>query len=121
MKIDLSGKLAIVSGSTAGIGLGISKALAECGATVVVIGRDTAKVEQIKRIAAAHGVSIKAAALQFSLANPAVAAAIPGASRPERIAEDISALAEVVPAAFWQDLRDARLVSERAPLPIIGA
>jgi NAD(P)-dependent dehydrogenase (short-subunit alcohol dehydrogenase family) len=46
MKIDLSGKLAIVSGSTAGIGLGISKALAECGATVVVIGRDTAKVEQ---------------------------------------------------------------------------
>jgi NAD(P)-dependent dehydrogenase (short-subunit alcohol dehydrogenase family) len=46
MKIDLSGKLAIVSGSTAGIGLGISKALAESGATVVVIGRETAKVEQ---------------------------------------------------------------------------
>ncbi|MGH8374783.1 MAG: SDR family NAD(P)-dependent oxidoreductase, partial [Pseudomonas sp.] len=46
MKIDLSGKLAIVSGSTAGIGLGISQALAEAGATVVVIGRDTAKVEQ---------------------------------------------------------------------------
>jgi NAD(P)-dependent dehydrogenase (short-subunit alcohol dehydrogenase family) len=46
MKIDLTGKLAIVSGSTAGIGLGISKALAECGATVVVIGRDSAKVEQ---------------------------------------------------------------------------
>lgn len=46
MKIDLTGKLAIVSGSTAGIGLGISKALAECGATVVVIGRDSGKVEQ---------------------------------------------------------------------------
>jgi NAD(P)-dependent dehydrogenase (short-subunit alcohol dehydrogenase family) len=47
MKIDLSGKLAIVSGSTAGIGLGIR--LAESGATVVVIGRDTAKVEQAWR------------------------------------------------------------------------
>ncbi len=46
MKIDLTGKLAIVSGSTAGIGLGISKALASCGATVVVIGRDTTKVDQ---------------------------------------------------------------------------
>ncbi|MFU2330563.1 SDR family NAD(P)-dependent oxidoreductase [Pseudomonas sp. NFX98] len=46
MKIDLSGKLAIVTGSTAGIGLGISKALAESGATVVVIGRETSKVEQ---------------------------------------------------------------------------
>jgi NAD(P)-dependent dehydrogenase (short-subunit alcohol dehydrogenase family) len=45
MKIDLTGKLAIVSGSTAGIGLGISKALAESGATVVVIGRETARVE----------------------------------------------------------------------------
>lgn len=46
MKIDLTGKLAIVSGSTAGIGLGISKALAASGATVVVIGRETVKVEQ---------------------------------------------------------------------------
>ena len=46
MKIDLSGKLAIVSGSTGGIGLGISQSLAEAGATVVLIGRDTAKVEQ---------------------------------------------------------------------------
>lgn len=46
MKIDLSGKLAIVSGSTGGIGLGISQSLAEAGATVVVIGRDMAKVEQ---------------------------------------------------------------------------
>ena len=46
MKIDLSGKLAIVSGSTGGIGLGISLSLAEAGATVVVIGREAAKVEQ---------------------------------------------------------------------------
>jgi len=46
MKIDLAGKLAIVSGSTAGIGLGISKALAESGATVVVIGRQASKVEE---------------------------------------------------------------------------
>ncbi|WP_095139696.1 SDR family NAD(P)-dependent oxidoreductase [Pseudomonas sp. Irchel s3a10] len=46
MKIDLSGKLAIVSGSTGGIGLGISQSLADAGATVVVIGRETAKVEQ---------------------------------------------------------------------------
>jgi len=46
MKIDISGKVAIVSGSTAGIGLGISQALAQSGATVVVIGRDTGKVDE---------------------------------------------------------------------------
>lgn len=45
MKIDVSGKVAIVSGSTAGIGLGISLALAQSGATVVVIGRDAGKVD----------------------------------------------------------------------------
>ena len=77
-----------------------------------------AKVEQIKAIAQAFGVSIKAAALQFSLAHPAVAAVIPGASRPGRIAEDVAALSEQIPAAFWQALREARLISDRAPLPV---
>ena len=77
-----------------------------------------AKVEQIKAIAQAFGVSIKAAALQFSLAHPAVAAVIPGASRPGRIAEDVAALSEQIPAAFWQALRGARLISDRAPLPL---
>jgi len=44
-------------------------------------------------------VGVKAAALQFALANPAVAAVIPGASRSERIAEDQAALHAAVPAA----------------------
>ena len=75
------------------------------------------KVEHIKRIAQAHGVNIKAAALQFSLANPAVAAVIPGASRPERIAEDVAALKAVIPAAFWAELRNAKLIAANAPVP----
>jgi D-threo-aldose 1-dehydrogenase len=77
-----------------------------------------AKVAAIKAIADRHGVSMKAAGLQFSLANPAVAAVIPGASRPSRIAEDSAALAEAIPADFWQALRNERLVSEGAPLPL---
>jgi D-threo-aldose 1-dehydrogenase len=76
-----------------------------------------AKVERIKAIAQKHGVSVKAAALQFSLAHPAVAAVIPGASRPERIAEDHAALNEVIPAAFWQEMRAQNLVAADAPLP----
>ena len=53
-----------------------------------------AKVARIKAIADRHGISMKAAGLQFALANPAVAAVIPGASRPGRIAEDRAALEE---------------------------
>jgi D-threo-aldose 1-dehydrogenase len=79
-----------------------------------------AKVEQIKTLAQRHGVSVKAAALQFSLAHPASAAVIPGASRPERIAEDIAALKAVVPGDFWRELREQKLVAANAPLPIGG-
>ncbi|SDS51814.1 D-threo-aldose 1-dehydrogenase [Paenibacillaceae bacterium GAS479] len=77
-----------------------------------------AKVERIKSIALRHGISIKSAALQFVLANPAVAGVIPGASRPERIAEDQAALNEVIPVAFWREMREQQLVAPHAPLPI---
>lgn len=76
-----------------------------------------AKVERIKALAAGHGVSIKAAALQFALAHPATAAVVPGATRPSRIAEDVAALKETVPAAFWTALRDRRLIAADAPTP----
>ncbi|MFE9971802.1 aldo/keto reductase [Streptomyces hirsutus] len=73
------------------------------------------RVERIKTLAAEHGVSIKAAALQFALAHPATAAVIPGATRPSRIAEDIAALSESVPVAFWAALRDEKLIAAHAP------
>ncbi|MFG2357929.1 aldo/keto reductase [Streptomyces sp. NPDC048521] len=77
------------------------------------------KVRRIKELTGRHGVSIKAAALHFSLAHPATAAVVPGATKPSRIAEDLAALGEEVPAAFWTDLRDAGLVSPAAPLPTV--
>ena len=44
MNIDLSGKTAIVTGSTAGISLAIAKGLATAGAMVIVNGRTEAAV-----------------------------------------------------------------------------
>ncbi|MYU56510.1 MULTISPECIES: aldo/keto reductase [Streptomyces] len=75
------------------------------------------RVTRLKDLAAKHGVSVKAAALQFSLAHPVTAAVVAGATKPSRIAEDQAALNETVPAAFWQELRAAGLVSLAAPLP----
>ncbi|AYD00201.1 aldo/keto reductase [Neorhizobium sp. NCHU2750] len=75
------------------------------------------KIARIKAIADRYGISMKAAGLQFSLANPAVAAVIPGASQPSRIAEDSAALKEKVPADFWRELRQEGLVNPAAPLP----
>jgi NAD(P)-dependent dehydrogenase (short-subunit alcohol dehydrogenase family) len=45
MKIDLSDKTAIVTGSTAGIGFAIARGLAGAGARVVVNGRKQAGVD----------------------------------------------------------------------------
>lgn len=75
------------------------------------------KVARLKAIADRHGVTMKAAGLQFALAHPAVAAVIPGASQPGRIAEDRAALQQAVPAEFWRELRAAGLVHPTAPLP----
>jgi D-threo-aldose 1-dehydrogenase len=77
-----------------------------------------AKVERIKAVAQRHHVLIKAAALQFVLAHPATAAVIPGASRPERIAEDHAALSAAIPDDFWREMREQGLVAAGAPLPI---
>jgi D-threo-aldose 1-dehydrogenase len=75
------------------------------------------RVQHIKTIAAQFNVDIKAAALQFSLAHPAVAAVIPGASRPERIAENLALADAQIPADFWLALRKEGLVAANAPLP----
>ncbi len=43
---DLTGRRALITGSSQGIGLALAKGLAEAGAQVVLNGRDGAKLEQ---------------------------------------------------------------------------
>lgn len=55
MNLQLDGKIALVTGSTAGIGLAIASELAQEGARVIVNGRTEKRVhEAIKQIHAAH-------------------------------------------------------------------
>ncbi|MGA5647903.1 aldo/keto reductase [Streptomyces seoulensis] len=79
------------------------------------------KVKRINALAREHGIGVKSAALQFVLAHPAVATVVPGASRPSRIAEDLAALDEPIPTAFWQTLRAEGIVSPEAPIPALPA
>ena len=79
-----------------------------------------ARVDALRAVCAEFNVDIRAVALQFSLAHPAVAAVIPGASQPSRIAENLALVDADIPAAFWQALRTRGLVAVDAPLPQAG-
>lgn len=49
MNIDLTGKTAIVTGSTGGIGLAVAQGLSQAGAAVIVCGRQQQGVDKALR------------------------------------------------------------------------
>ena len=65
----LSGRLALVTGSSAGIGLAIANGLAQAGASVVINGRNADKVEAVAADLKAAGLGAHAAV--FDVTKPA--------------------------------------------------
>src|SRR6202162_3802589 len=58
MDLQLRNKTALVTGSTAGIGLAIAQALVKEGASVIVNGRTQPRVDEaVKKSGAAHGIA----------------------------------------------------------------
>ena len=55
-RFDLSGRTAVVTGSTRGLGRAFAQALAEAGANVVIVGRDASAAEDVSAEIAALGV-----------------------------------------------------------------
>jgi gluconate 5-dehydrogenase len=65
----LDGRLALVTGSSAGIGFALARALAEAGASVVLNGRDIEKLEQAGKVLRAEGLSVHTRS--FDVTQPA--------------------------------------------------
>ena len=73
--------------------------------------------ERLRQVAARHGVDLPAAALQFGMAHPVVAATIPGASSASHLKRNAMLMEIEIPAAFWDELVAQGLVPQEAPLP----
>jgi len=62
----LDGRLALVTGSSAGIGLALARGLAQAGASVVLNGRDASKLAQTAALLAAEGLQVHARAFDVT-------------------------------------------------------
>ncbi len=76
-----------------------------------------ARALELDALCRKHGTELKAAALQFCMAHPAVTVAVMGARNAGEVADNMAMTEKAVPAAFWQELRARKLVDVRAPLP----
>ncbi|MBL8598947.1 MAG: aldo/keto reductase [Devosia sp.] len=76
-----------------------------------------AHVQQLEQICRRHCVPLPAAALQFTLAHPAVVSVVAGMANAEEVIRNRKLVAWSIPAEFWSELRDAGLIRTDAPLP----
>jgi D-threo-aldose 1-dehydrogenase len=107
---------------------GISVIIGAAFNTGILAGRDSwnygpappeiiARVDALKAVCERHGVPLTAAALQFPLAHPAVAAVLPGPRNVAEMEVNAKLLRYPVPPALWTDLREAELIRPNAPTP----
>jgi D-threo-aldose 1-dehydrogenase len=76
------------------------------------------KARAIKAICDRHGTDMRAAALQFPLAHPAVACVIPGAANPTQVEQNVELIRASIPSQVWRELKDADLIPADAPTPM---
>ncbi len=75
------------------------------------------KARRIKAVCDGYKVPLKAAALQFILAHPVVAAVIPGARSVAEVEENLRMASYPIPGDLWVELRQQKLIAPDAPTP----
>jgi len=90
------------------------------GAMLNYVPASTSAIErarQLDAVCARHGVPLKAAAMQFPLAHPAVTALVAGVRTVAHLDDYPTLLRQPIPADLWVDLRVEGLLPAEAPTP----
>ncbi|AHB47843.1 L-fucose dehydrogenase [Hyphomicrobium nitrativorans NL23] len=75
------------------------------------------KRDQLRAVAARHGIDLRTAALQFSAAPDVAVALVVGASSDQQILEDYNSMQAKIPAEFWEELKSSGLIEQAATTP----
>jgi D-threo-aldose 1-dehydrogenase len=75
------------------------------------------KARAIDAVCERHQVPLRAAALQFILAHPALASVIPGARSMQEVEENVQFIEFPIPSVLWDELKEEKLIAEAAPTP----
>jgi D-threo-aldose 1-dehydrogenase len=75
------------------------------------------RARSLAAVCARHDVPLRAAAVQFPLAHPAIRSLIAGVRRVDHLDEYPELLRRPIPAALWADLRAEALIDPAAPVP----
>lgn len=100
-----------------------SGVLASDGRTPATYNYRPAPPEILERVAALravctrNGVPLRAAALQFILAHPAITAVVPGAGSVAEVDENVAMVRAPIPTQLWGELKDGNLLDPAAPTP----
>lgn len=73
----------------------------------------------LQAVCESHGVPLKAAAIQFPAAHPAVASVLTGARSAAEIEENVRMFELQLPRQLWADLKAQGLLPENAPVPTV--
>jgi D-threo-aldose 1-dehydrogenase len=72
----------------------------------------------IEAVCEAFDVPLRAAALQFPLAHPAIDIVMVGAHSAAQWRDSVAMMERIIPAPFWHALRERGLVPPQVPLPL---
>ena len=75
------------------------------------------KREQLRAVAAHHGVDLRTAALQFSAAAPEAVALVVGAGSAQQVQQNWNSMQAKIPADFWKELKHEKLIERDARTP----
>ncbi len=75
------------------------------------------QARRIKAVCDRHRIPLRAAALQFGTAHPAVAATVPGARNREEALDNAAMIDFSIPDQLWSELKEVRLIPENALMP----